>query len=48
MTTASIKTDADFAMFQRRAHDSQFRLVEVAPGVTIDKIASKTTAGYLI
>ena len=34
----------NLAVFQRRDHDSPFRLVELAPGVTADEIAEKTTA----
>ncbi len=37
----------DLAVFQRADHDSAFRLVETAPGVTADEIAAKTTAHYL-
>jgi len=37
----------DLAVFQRPDHDSPFRLVELAPGVTVDEIAAKTTAKYL-
>ena len=36
----------NLAVFQRRDHDSPFRLVELAPGVTADEIAEKTTAKY--
>ena len=36
----------NLAVFQRRDHDSPFRLVELAPGVTADEIAGKTTAKY--
>ena len=36
----------DLAVFQRPDHDSPFRLVELAPGVTADEIAEKTTAKY--
>jgi 3-oxoacid CoA-transferase B subunit len=37
----------DLAVFQRPDHDSPFKLVEVAPGVTAEEVASKTTAHYL-
>ncbi len=36
----------DLAVFQRADHASPFRLVEMAPGVTADEIAAKTTARY--
>ena len=36
----------NLAVFQRPDHDSPFRLVELAPGVTADEIAGKTTAKY--
>ncbi|PXW79164.1 3-oxoacid CoA-transferase subunit B [Blastomonas natatoria] len=37
----------DLAVFQRPDHDSPFRLIELAPGVTADEVASKTTAHYV-
>ena len=37
----------DLAVFQRPDHDSPFRLIEVAPGVTAEEIAAKTTAHYV-
>jgi len=37
----------DLAVFQRPDHDSPFRLVEMAPGVTAEEIAAKTTAHYV-
>ena len=37
----------DLAVFQRPDHQSPFRLVEMAPGVTAEEVASKTTAHYL-
>ena len=37
----------DLAVFQRTDHHSQFRLIELAPGVTADEVAAKTTAHYL-
>ena len=36
----------DLAVFQRSDHDSPFRLVEMAPGVTAEEVRSKTTAHY--
>jgi 3-oxoacid CoA-transferase B subunit len=36
----------DLCVFQRADHDSPFRLVELAPGVTEDEVAAKTTAKY--
>ena len=36
----------DLAVFHRPDHQSPFRLIEMAPGVTADEIASKTTARY--
>ncbi|OWK31800.1 CoA transferase subunit B [Sphingomonas mucosissima] len=36
----------DLAVFQRPDHQSAFRLVELAPGVTVEEIAAKTTASY--
>ena len=38
----------DLAVFQRPDHDSPFKLIETAPGVTADEIAAKTTAHYLV
>ncbi|MFC4256958.1 3-oxoacid CoA-transferase subunit B [Altererythrobacter xixiisoli] len=37
----------DLAVFQRDDHASPFRLKELAPGVTAEEIAAKTTAHYL-
>ena len=37
----------DLAVFQRPDHQSPFKLIEMAPGVTADEIAAKTTAHYL-
>ena len=37
----------DLAVFKRDDHDSPFRLVELAPGVTAEEVAGKTTAHYL-
>jgi len=36
----------DLAVFQRPDHATPFALVELAPGVTADEIAAKTTAHY--
>ncbi|PZQ60064.1 MAG: succinyl-CoA--3-ketoacid-CoA transferase [Sphingomonas taxi] len=36
----------DLAVFQRPDHDAPFRLVELAPGVSADEVAAKTTARY--
>jgi 3-oxoacid CoA-transferase B subunit len=36
----------DLAVFHRPDHNSPFKLIEMAPGVTADEIASKTTAAY--
>ena len=38
----------DLCVFQRPDHDSPFRLVELAPGVTPEEVAAKTTAEYEI
>ena len=37
----------DLAVFQRPDHSSPFRLIELAPGVTADEVAAKTTASYI-
>jgi acyl CoA:acetate/3-ketoacid CoA transferase beta subunit len=37
----------DLCVFQRPDHDSPFKLVELAPGVTAEEVAAKTTAHYL-
>lgn len=37
----------DLAVFQRADHQSPFRLIERAPGVSVEEIAAKTTAHYL-
>ncbi len=37
----------DLAVFQRHDHDSPFKLVERAPGVTADEVVAKTTARYV-
>ena len=36
----------DLCVFQRPDHASPFRLIELAPGVTADEVAAKTTAHY--
>jgi 3-oxoacid CoA-transferase subunit B len=36
----------DLAVFQRPDHASPFKLIEMAPGVTADEVAAKTTAHY--
>jgi len=36
----------DLAVFQRADHQTPFRLIELAPGVTVDEVAAKTTARY--
>ena len=37
----------DLAVFQRADHDSPFRLVELAPGVTGEEVREKTSAHYV-
>ena len=37
----------DLAVFQRPDHQSPFKLIETAPGVTVEDIAAKTTAHYI-
>ncbi|BBF71436.1 CoA transferase subunit B [Sphingomonas bisphenolicum] len=37
----------DLCVFQRPDHDSPFKLVELAPGVTAEDIAAKTSAHYV-
>ena len=36
----------DLCVFQRPDHDSPFRLIELAPGVSAEEVAAKTTAKY--
>ncbi len=36
----------DLCVFQRPDHQTPFKLVELAPGVTADEVAAKTTAHY--
>ena len=37
----------DLCVFQRPDHDSSFQLIELAPGVTAEEVAAKTTAHYV-
>ena len=37
----------DLAVFQRPDHASPFKLIELAPGVTAEEVAAKTTAKYI-
>ena len=36
----------DLAVFQRPDHQSRFRLIELAPGITADQVAARTSAAY--
>ena len=36
----------DLAVFQRSDHESPFKLIEIAPGVTAEEVREKTTAAY--
>jgi 3-oxoacid CoA-transferase B subunit len=38
----------DLCVFQRSQKGAPFRLIELAPGVTADEVAEKTTAAYEI
>ncbi|AJR23770.1 MULTISPECIES: CoA transferase subunit B [Sphingobium] len=38
----------DLCVFQRPDHDSPFRLIECAPGVTAEEVAAKTSAHYTV
>lgn len=38
----------DLAVFRRDSHDAPFKLIELAPNVTADEVAAKTTAEYLV
>ena len=38
---------SDLAVFQRADHTTPFRLIEMAPGVTLDEVKAKTTAHFL-
>jgi 3-oxoacid CoA-transferase subunit B len=37
----------DLAVFQRPDHQTPFKLVELAPGVTAEEVKAKTTAHYV-
>ncbi len=37
----------DLAVFHRVDHDSPFKLIELAPGVSAEDVAQKTTAAYI-
>ena len=37
----------DLAVFQRPDHDSPFKLIELAPGVSTEEVRQKTTAKYV-
>ena len=37
----------DLCVFQRPDHQSPFKLVELAPGVTAEEVAEKTSAKYI-
>ena len=37
----------DLAVFQRPDHESPFKLIEIAPGVTREEVREKTTANYV-
>ncbi|ANI80110.1 CoA transferase subunit B [Sphingobium sp. EP60837] len=37
----------DLCVFQRPDHDSSFKLIELAPGVTAEEVAAKTTAHFI-
>jgi 3-oxoacid CoA-transferase subunit B len=37
----------DLAVFERPDHDSPFKLIEIAPGMTAEEVRSKTTANYV-
>ncbi|MEQ8311935.1 MAG: CoA transferase subunit B [Sphingopyxis sp.] len=37
----------DLAVFRRDDHSSPFKLIELAPGVTAEEVAAKTTAHYI-
>ncbi len=38
----------DLAVFQRPDHQSPFKLIEMAPGVTVGEVKAKTTAHYIV
>ena len=37
---------SDLGVFQRADHDSAFKLIEMAPGVTAEQVRERTTAAY--
>jgi 3-oxoacid CoA-transferase B subunit len=37
----------DLAVFQRADHDSPFKLIELAPSVTVEEVRQKTTANFV-
>ncbi len=37
----------DLCVFRRESHNDAFKLIELAPGVTADEVAAKTTAQYI-
>jgi acyl CoA:acetate/3-ketoacid CoA transferase beta subunit len=37
----------DLCVFQRSDHESPFKLIELAPGVTKEEVREKTTAHYV-
>jgi 3-oxoacid CoA-transferase/3-oxoacid CoA-transferase subunit B len=37
----------DLCVFQRPDHQSPFKLIELAPGVTTDEVKAKTSAAYI-
>ena len=37
----------DLAVFQRQSHDSPFKLIELAPGVTAEEVRKSTTARFV-
>jgi 3-oxoacid CoA-transferase subunit B len=37
----------DLAVFHRPDHSAPFKLIELAPGVTVEEVAAKTTAHYV-
>lgn len=37
----------DLCVFRRPDHDSPFKLTELAPGITAEEVAGKTTASYI-
>ncbi|MES2270568.1 MAG: CoA transferase subunit B [Pseudomonadota bacterium] len=38
----------DIAVFQRPDHDSPFKLIEMAPGITAEDVKARTTAHYIV